>query len=69
MRNVNLEKGYAREKIDVVIENIANTAQDEYWLPFSAETIGKVGAFEVRDKKNTAAPSFKAEPAEYDPQR
>ena len=52
----------------MVIENIDSKPQEEYYIPFSAEVIDKVGGLEARDKKNPG-PSFKTEVAEYDPYR
>ncbi|KAL8736641.1 MAG: hypothetical protein Q9166_000007 [cf. Caloplaca sp. 2 TL-2023] len=66
LRNTNLEKGYVRETVNVVIENIDSKPQDEYYIPFSADVIDKVGGLEVRDKKNPGPP-FKSEVVEYDP--
>ncbi|KAL8721605.1 MAG: hypothetical protein Q9181_007676, partial [Wetmoreana brouardii] len=66
LRNTNLEKGYIRETVNVVIENIDSKPQDEYYIPFAADTISKVGGLEVRDKK-TPGPSFKTEVIEFDP--
>src|SRR5579871_5727491 len=48
---INLEKSYPKESINVVIENIASTPQDEYFIPFTAEQAKKIGGFEVRDRK------------------
>ena len=69
LRNINLEKGYARESINVVIENIDSSPQDEYFVPFKAEIVSKIGGLEVRDKKDPGKPAFNAEIVEYDPYR
>ena len=69
MRNVNLEKGYVRETVNVVIENIDSKPQDEYFIPFEAEVIGNVGGLEARDKKDPEKPSFRSEVVEYDTYR
>ena len=69
VRNVNLEKGYVRETVNVVIENTDSKPQDEYFIPFSAEVIGKVGGVEARDKKDAEKPAFRCEVVEYDPYR
>ena len=69
LRNVNLEKGYVRETVNVVIENIDKKPQSEYYVPFKAEVIGKVGGFEVRDKKDAGKAPFRSEVVEYDPYR
>ncbi|KAK7552333.1 Ribophorin I [Phyllosticta citricarpa] len=67
VRNVNLEKGYPRETINVVVENIADKPQDEYYVPFKSSLIAKVGGFEVRDKKDPEKPAFQADIVEFDP--
>lgn len=69
LRNINLEKGYVRETVNVVIENIDAKDQDTYYIPFRAEAIGNVGGLEVRDKKDPEKPVFRSEIAEYDPYR
>ncbi|KAI4173282.1 MAG: hypothetical protein LQ343_002993 [Gyalolechia ehrenbergii] len=66
LRNINIEKGYVRETVNVVIENTDSKPQHEYYIPFSADVIDKVGGLEARDKKNPG-PAFKTEVAEYDP--
>jgi hypothetical protein len=53
VRNTNLEKGYVRETINVVVENIDKKAQSDYYIPFSSDVFERVGGFEVRDKKAT----------------
>jgi len=64
---ISLEKNYAKEQINVIIENIASEPQDEYFLPFNADQYSRVGAFEVKDRKDAAAGPFVAEAVEYDP--
>jgi len=59
VRTTNLEKGYVRETVNIVVSNVDKNAQSEYYLPFEYDTIGKVGGFEVRDKKDAAKPPFK----------
>lgn len=67
LRNINLEKGYVKETVNVVIENIDAKEQDTYYIPF--KSIGKVGGLEARDKKNPEIPPFLSELVEYDPYR
>lgn len=69
LRNINLEKAYVRETINVVVENVAKEGQSEYYLPFDANTIGKIGGLEVADKKAPEKGRFDAEVVEYDPDR
>lgn len=58
VRNTNLDKGYVRETINVVIENISREPQSEYYLPFEYDVIAKVGGIEVRDKKDAEKGRF-----------
>jgi oligosaccharyltransferase complex subunit alpha (ribophorin I) len=58
VRTTNLEKGYVRETINVVVANIDSKPQSEYYVPFKYDTIGKVGGFEVRDKKDANKDKF-----------
>lgn len=58
VRNTNLEKGYVRETINLVVKNIDMQPQSEYYLPFEHDVMGKVGGLEVRDKKNPEKGKF-----------
>jgi oligosaccharyltransferase complex subunit alpha (ribophorin I) len=69
VRNINLDKEYARETINVIIENIDSKPQDEYYYPFESETLARVGGFEVRDKKDASLGLFQVEVVEYDTER
>lgn len=69
VKNINLQKGYPKEIINVLIENISPTAQDEYYLPFEGSVIGRVGGMEVRDKSDGTKPAFAVEIVEYDTHR
>ena len=69
VRNTNLDKGYVRETTNVVVQNIDNKPQDEYYLPFSSDLINQVGGLEVRDKKGSAELKFDVQSIEYDAQR
>lgn len=66
---VNLERGYPRELINVVIENIASTPQDEYFIPFTSQQMETIGGLEVKDKKDADGRLFEVEAVEFDPQR
>jgi oligosaccharyltransferase complex subunit alpha (ribophorin I) len=69
VRNTNLDKSYPRETINVVIENIDSKPQSEYYLPFEAGLLSRVGGLEVKDKKDAAKGSFKVEVVGVDEQR
>lgn len=58
VRNTNLEKSYVRETINLVVKNIDEIAQSEYYFPVDYDVVGKIGGFEVRDKKDDAKPPF-----------
>ena len=66
---VSVEKNYVKENINVLIENIDKAAQSDYYLPFPAEQLSRLGGFDVKDRKDASAPSFKAEVVEFDPER
>ncbi len=74
-KNVNLvhvisvEKNYVKENINVQVENIDKAAQDEYYLPFTADQVSRIGAVEVKDRKDANAGPFVAEFVEFDPKR
>ncbi|CZT14141.1 probable oligosaccharyltransferase alpha subunit [Ramularia collo-cygni] len=68
VRNINLEKAYPRETLNVVIENVAKTAQQDYFLPFEQGLIGRVGGLEVKDKKQPERSGFSVEVVAIDPQ-
>ncbi|KAF2845168.1 dolichyl-diphosphooligosaccharide--protein glycosyltransferas-like protein subunit 1 [Plenodomus tracheiphilus IPT5] len=61
IRTTNLDKAYARETINVIIENIDSNPQSEYYLPFEASLLSKIGGFEVRDKKAAEKGPFKVD--------
>ncbi|EPQ62359.1 Bgt-312 [Blumeria graminis f. sp. tritici] len=61
MRLINLEKAYPQESINVVIKNVAQTAQDEYFIPLTARQKETIGTIEVKDKNNPDQHSFKVQ--------
>lgn len=67
LRNINLEKGYVREQINVVIENIGDTAQTEYYLAFATDVADKVGGLEIWDKNDAKKEKFEVVASEYLP--
>ena len=69
VRNINLEKSYPRETINVVVENVDGKAQEEYYLPFEQGLIGRVGGLEARDKKDAEKAPFAVEVAAMDGDR
>lgn len=66
---ISLEKNYAKEIINVKIENIAKEPQDEYFIPFTSDRLSRVGGIEVKDKKNAEIGPFQVDVVEFDPNR
>ncbi|CAL3973259.1 hypothetical protein PZA11_005541 [Diplocarpon coronariae] len=64
---INLEKSYPKEFINVLIENVAGFAKDEYYLPFTSRQMETIGALEVKDRKDPDGSLFEVEAVEYDP--
>ncbi|CAK7242996.1 MAG: dolichyl-diphosphooligosaccharide--protein glycosyltransferase subunit 1 [Sporothrix thermara] len=66
-KNVNLvhvvsaEKNYVKETINVLVENIADAPQNEYYLAIPSDKLAHVGGVEVKDRKDAAAGPFTAE--------
>lgn len=50
VRNTNLEKGYVRETVNVVVENTDKKPQSDYYIPFASDLIDRVGGLEVWQK-------------------
>lgn len=69
LHSINLEKGYPKESINVVIENVASTAQDEYFIPFTSRQMETIGGLEAKDRKNPDGGLFDVEAVEFDPER
>jgi hypothetical protein len=61
VRNINLEKNYPRETINVVVENIDKKPQSEYYLPFEQHVISRIGGLEAKDKKDASKAPFNVE--------
>lgn len=66
---INLEKSYPKEQINVLIENTAKTAQDEYFIPFTSQQMETIGGLEVKDRKDPDAGLFEVEAVEFDTER
>ena len=66
---VSVEKNFAKENINVLIENIGKDAQDEYFLPFSADQISRIGGVEVKDRKDASLGPFTVQAATFDSPR
>ena len=66
LRHISLEKGYVRETINVVIENIDQKPQREYFLPFTSGRVDRVGGLDVQDKQNPEKTGFELALVEYD---
>ncbi|TPX16440.1 uncharacterized protein E0L32_003734 [Thyridium curvatum] len=65
---ISLERNYVKESINVLIENIDSKPQDEYYLPFTADQMSRLGGLEVKDRKDANAGPFGVEAVEFDPE-
>ncbi|KAI0854109.1 Ribophorin I [Daldinia vernicosa] len=63
---ISLEKNYAKESINVLIENSSPESQDEYFLPFTSDQMERIGGIEVKDRKDTSVTGFVVEAVEFD---
>ncbi|EEP76114.1 hypothetical protein UREG_00963 [Uncinocarpus reesii 1704] len=68
LKHINLEKGYVRETVNVLIENIDQQPQSKYYVPFSNALIGKVGGFEAWEKNAEKNGKFEVETTQFLPQ-
>lgn len=66
---ISVEKNYVKENINVLIENIDKAAHDEYFVPFTADRMSRLGGVEVKDRKDASAGPFVAEAVEFDQER
>jgi oligosaccharyltransferase complex subunit alpha (ribophorin I) len=66
---ISVEKNYIKENINVLVENIDKAAQDEYFVPFTADQMSRLGGVEVKDRKDSSAGPFVAETVEFDQER
>ncbi|KAI1383511.1 Ribophorin I [Hypoxylon trugodes] len=64
---ISLEKNYAKENINVLIENSSPESQDEYFLPFTSDQMEKIGGIEVKDRKDATVTGFAVDAVEFDP--
>ena len=64
---ISLEKSYAKETINVVVENVSPKPQQDYYVPFTSSRLAHIGGFEVKDKKNDAVVGFEVDAVEFDP--
>ncbi|OAA54326.1 oligosaccharyl transferase subunit [Niveomyces insectorum RCEF 264] len=63
---VSVEKNYVKETINVLVENIDSSPQDEYYLPFATDKFAHVGGLEVKDRKDSHAGPFAVDAVEID---
>jgi oligosaccharyltransferase complex subunit alpha (ribophorin I) len=66
---ISVEKNYAKENINVLIENVDKQEQDEYFIPFTSDQMSRIGGVEVKDRKDANVGPFTVEIVEFDPTR
>ncbi|KAL5614376.1 hypothetical protein BROUX41_004482 [Berkeleyomyces rouxiae] len=65
VRIVSLERNFARETVNVQIQNIDKKPHDEYFLAFDSAEFPRVGGLEVKNKRDSEAGEFAIAPVEY----
>lgn len=65
---VSVEKSFAREQINVLVENVSGKPQDEYFVPFTADQIARLGGIEAKDRKDDKVGPFGVDRVEYSSQ-
>lgn len=69
VRNINLEKAYPREVLNIELKNVGKDAQAEYYLEFPSDFISKIGGLVVRDREQPDSPPLKTQLARYESPR
>ncbi|KOS16923.1 Dolichyl-diphosphooligosaccharide--protein glycosyltransferase subunit 1 [Escovopsis weberi] len=63
---ISVERNYAKEQINILIENTSDEPQDEYFVPFTRDQVARLGAFTAKDRKDAHAEPFLTDAVEYD---
>ncbi|KAL2141855.1 hypothetical protein VTI28DRAFT_1891 [Corynascus sepedonium] len=63
---ISVEKNYVKENINVLVQNVDEQPQDEYYVPFTADQMSRLGGVEVKDRKDASVGPFVAETVEID---
>ena len=66
---MNLDKGYVRETVNIAVENTDKQPQSEYYIPFEANALQRIGSLEVKDRKDESKPAFAVDEVDFDPSR
>ena len=51
LRTIDLTKPYSREVIAVVVENVSEEPQSDYFVAFASDVVDRLSYVEARDKK------------------
>lgn len=63
LRTVDLTKPYIRESTALILENISNSTQTEYYWGIPLDIVPKLSYLEVKEKRTDATELFSIEPA------
>jgi Ribophorin I len=63
LRTLDLTKPYVRDSTALILENISNTTQTEYYWGIPLELVPALSYLEVKEKKSGNADLFPVEPA------
>lgn len=51
LRTIDLSRPYVKETTAVIVENVSEKPQTEYYVPFAKDVVPKISSIEARDKK------------------
>ena len=60
-RIIDLTKPYVRESTTVIVENISNATQSEYWWGIPLSLAPSLSYLEVKDKSSCSSPGYAIE--------
>src|SRR5271154_2694725 len=66
LRTIDLTKPYIRDSTALILENISNSTQNEYFWGIPIELVPTLSYLEVREKKPGSTHLFPVEPASQD---
>ena len=68
LRTIDLTKPYSREVIAIVVENVSDEPQSDYFVPFAKDVVDRVSYVEARDKKGLLG-TFEVSRVQFDAAR
>lgn len=66
LRTIDLTKPYVRDSTALILENISNSTQTDYYLGIPVDLVPKLSYFEVKEKKSGSTQLFPVEESTKD---